>query len=341
MEILLTNVAYGPTYAHLFLDNHLNSMLDESNIPAYATDVSYIIWTDDKTEPVIKKHPNFMRLVSTLGPDKVECRTFSWKPNANTFGMRYNVIWRCMIESIGIALEKGNCLVGPWVADLVMGQYFLPKVMERINEGHDAVFMLPARGTAEGIDPHLAKIEGALPAPELFKLVFQNMHGLWQHCLWNNPLFTQLPYTLLWNSSHGLLARTYSITPILFKPKPEMMKTSKVLDIEIPTMFDNPYWASDWTEAPVVGVEPVTCYLNKYDAAKPAGNWIREWAGGHTESGVRQFLRRPLYYPNKELAKIPRDIEMAAETITKLLLVGEGETNVGKESDSSMGGQRW
>ena len=315
MRTIITNVVYGETYADIFLNQHLKSLLDESNIPQMNGEITYVIFTDDETKPLLEKHVNMKRLLSLC---EVEIRDFTWRPDVNRFGLRYNVLINTFIQSVKLALERDSLLCA-WVADLVFAQNFLPKVMDRMSDGHDAVFVLPARSAAEAIKPYLDKMQGAIPADELWNLCYKNLHPLWVACHWDTPQFTSRPFTLLWNSTRGLLARSYSITPIIFKPTQEMLDVKAVIDVDVPGLCKNPYWCEDWDEAPVIGVEPICCYYPPFDN-KPAGEWIRDWSMRLNKTQL-PFLKKHLYYPNKRYANIPQEMAMASDTIVNILSV--------------------
>ncbi len=257
MKLLMTNVVYGTTYADIFLNHHLKSLLDESNIPAFAKQITYIIYTDSETEGSLRKHPNMLKLLSLC---EVEIRDFTWRTDVNRFQLRYSLLVRSFQESVKIACERGM-LLSAMVADLVFAKEYLPRVMSKIDDGFDSVFVLPARASAETIIPELNKHPSALDAHELWKLCHTNQHPfLFLAAHYDSPTFTKIPFYLLWNTGTGVMARSYSMTPIIFWPKIEMADTNHVIDIEIPGMLKRPYFATDWDDAPVIGVEPITCY---------------------------------------------------------------------------------
>ncbi len=322
MKVLLSSTVYGRIFAKLFLEHQLKTLLDSSNLPMLEHGFEFIIYTDNETKPVIEKHPNYMKLCSLCTP---EIRDFSWRANVDRELMRYSLIAQTAHQTIELALEK-KMLCMPLVADLVFAQDFIPRVMEKIEAGHGAVFVLPFRATAEGMETSLRSYLAAPPASDLFKMGYRNINPVWRSCFVDDPFFTDKPFCLLWNTKNGVLARSFSITPIIFRPNEKMLTTKKVIDIEVPGMCTNPYWATDWDEAPVMGVEPVMSHWPAYQTERGAGMWIREFMGGHVHETARGFLRKSLYYPNKATAmnsnEAPR-YEAKAEAMSKLLLVGE------------------
>jgi hypothetical protein len=314
MKLLLTNVCYGETYAHIFLNHHLGSLLDETNIPSMHKDVTYIIFTDNETMPILKKHPNMIKLLSLC---EVEFRDFSWRPDANRFSLRYSLLVNTFRQSVEEALRR-ECALSAWCADLVFAKNFLPGVMTAMAKGHDAVFVLPARSTAEAMEALLPQ-EGALDADQLWKHCHENMHPLFLAAHYSSPTFTKYPYYLLWNTGVGLMARSFSLTPIVFKPNQDMVHTKHVIDIEVPGQFKNPYWCTDWDDAPVIGVEPVTCYLTCSTNFPANIERLGKFASQRHPSQL-PFLKQRLYYPNRLVANVsPRTIEASDSVVEEVL----------------------
>ena len=300
-KYLITNCVYGPVYSQLFLEQHLKSVLDETNLPDLAEkyDIEYMILTDTETTPVLQNHPNMQRLNEVIG--RVSIYNFDWGNVNDKFGQRYNALMDLFKISVKKALQEGFPYLTCWVADLVVAKEFFSKVTSKMEEGHDAVFVLPLRSAAEAMIEKLEEWEYALPAAKLCKLGYENLHPLWVACHWGNPQFSKLPFTLIWNNGRGLKVHSYSLTPIIFKPRESMLGSDRrgMIDGDIPELCENPYWATDWTDAPVIGVEPLFCYYPTF-ANRPASvELLREWQHAVHPSQVK-FLKTPLYYPNKQ-----------------------------------------
>lgn len=294
-KLLITNVVYGQLYARIFLEHHLRSFLDESNIPAHADRVEYLIFSDAETIPYLTAHENFKRLAALI---VVKVVPITWPAGTNRFDHRYGILIQTFRESVKAALACGM-LLSALVADLVVAQGFLASVLKRIDEGHDSVFVLPLRAAYESAGPQLAQHEGALAPAELFKIGYENLHPLWVACHWQAAQFTKLPFSLLWNTGTGFLVRSYSITPVIFEPTEAMLTAGAVIDVEIPSMCRNPYWARDWTDAPVIGVEPLFCYYPTFANHTASVGWVREWAKC-LHPAQSAYLRERLYYPDRK-----------------------------------------
>lgn len=292
-KILLTNLAYGDRYTNTFLNYHIRSLLDETNIPAFKDRIRYAFFTDPETLPIIQRHPLVKMLADQID---VEWNILEFPKDCNRHEMRYAALIQMFKLSVQKALDIGY-MVSPMVCDLFVAKDYLKKVFQRIDEGHESIFVLPMRTAFESIEPHIRN--GTLHAEELCYLGYNNLHPLWVACHWYSPQFSKIPFTLLWNSGTGLLARSFSITPIVFDPTKEMLDTNHVIDVEIPSMCKNPYWATDWVECPIMGIEFLSCYYppfsNESSKIANVGNWAK-----CLHRSQYEFLSKPLYYPSRE-----------------------------------------
>jgi len=257
------------------------------------------VYTDEETWSALQSHPLFIQLADAV---KLVNHKFDWPANIDRFGARYTALMQMFHTSVKFALED-NAILSALVADLVVARDFFSKVVSKIEAGHDAVFMLPLRSAAESISPFLDKQPGALPAMELFKLGYDHLHPLWTSCMWEASQYTKLPFSLLWDSGTGILAHSFSVTPIVFKPTEEMLRTEGVIDRQLPSMFKNPFWASDWIDAPVIGVEPLMCYYPPWGHHKASVEWVAEWSKCLHKSQY-PLAKVPLYYPSKEMVRM-------------------------------------
>lgn len=309
-KYLITNLVYGDTYAKLFCNNHVKSLLDPTNLAAITDkyDVEYKIFTDEPTMRTLNYNPHIVELAKTV---TLTNEIFGWPPDVkNKFAYRYGLLLSIFKRSVEMALER-NALLTAWVADLVVAQEFFPRVMSRIEDGHGAVFVLPLRAASEAVSPKLQEVHYALPAEQLCALGLECLHPLWVACHWRNPQFSKLPLTLLWQGSGGVLARTVSTTPIIFKPTAAMLTSRGMIDGDIPALCENPYWATDWTDAPVIGVEPLICYYPPFANRPASTQLVRDFLTA-PDLAPPSFLEHQCYYPNK--AGVQMDPDMLAES---------------------------
>lgn len=325
MNLLLTNVVYGSSYSHIFLNYHLKSLLDESNLPAIKGKVSVILFTDSETLPVLQKHPNMMKLLSLC---EVDIRDFTWKPNANKFALRYDLLINTFRQGAEEALRRGD-LLSAWTADMIIAKGVLPKLMYKIMEdGHDAVLLQPARAAFEAIMPDLDKTDEALYPHDLWKLCQLHMHPyLTAANHWRSPTFTKYPFYMHWNTGTGFLTRSFSTTPIIMRPIEEMTKVKQVIDIEVPGMFPAPYWADEFDEFGVIQIEPTLCYNHALTSFPPQLSKVQKFAKDRHPHQHEAFKRR-LYYPNKFIANVSPEVLAESDLTVKNILneSGDGRT---------------
>lgn len=324
-KLLITNLVYGPVYAELFCNQHLKSLVDPTNLAAHQERIEYAIFTDEETKKVLEENKYFQTLEGLA--NRVTVNQIDWKvteeqtgqklsTEAERYNFRYGGLVSILQWSINFAMaHKDQYYLSTIVADLVFAQNFFDKIFEKLDEGHDAIFMHPLRAAASPpmID-FLNQYDFAAPADELFHLGYRHMHALWTHCHWDNPQFTRIPDTLLWNSGTGLLARTFSITPIVFTPYASMKNMRQVIDIGVPPLCKNPYWCTDWTTAPVIGVEPVQAWHPNFNNHRANVDYVKRKIQDKTR---RDFATKKLYYPDRETAAIPVDMENRSDRIVR------------------------
>ena len=90
-----------------------------------------------------------------------------------------------------------------------------------------------------------------------------------------------------------------------------MLDVKQVIDIEVPGMFEHPYWADDWDEFGVIQIEPTLCYNEALTPLPAQMDRVQRFAK-ERHPHQRETLRRRLYYPNRLVANI--DIETLHES---------------------------
>jgi hypothetical protein len=316
-KYLMANLCYGPLYVPLFLENQLKSLKDPTNLPALSEkyDLEYMIITDQQSQETLTRHPNFMAL-SQLA--EITLIKMDWPPDADQFGSRYSILVQLFHEALNRALSKGQWL-SVWVADLVFAKNALPRMLSHLERGHDGVMMVPIRSAADSVNQHLQKMTGAPSDLELFELAYQNLHHLWVASDWHAGMFSKFPYSMLWNSRSGLLAHNFGITPIVFKPTEAMRAVRGVIDADVPSFCKNPYWCTDWTDAPVAGVEPLSNgHYPPFRNHSATPEFVAEWSRHGTQPVQSEYLTHPLYYPSKKIFNNEALASEAASEIEKI-----------------------
>ena len=307
--LIMSNLVYnspgaGNIYPSLFLENQVKSLLDPTNLPAlrerYA--LEYMVFSDDETLMQITRHPNWMQLASVCEMHIVK---MNWPADSDRFSTRYQLLTQVFHQTLSVALDPARQHVpwlGCWVADLVFAKHALPTMLKRLEAGHDAVLNVPIRGAADSINQHLAKLPGAPTDLELFNLAYYNLHHLWVASHWDSPLFSKFPYSMVWNSGCGLVAHNFGITPIVFKPNERMRSVQGVIDSDVPSFCENPYWATDWTDAAVAGVEPLSNgHYPPFLVHRASEDFVTEWSKKGTQPVQAQYLNHPLFYPSRSV----------------------------------------
>lgn len=315
---IISNLVYGQLYPQLWLDNHVKSLCDPSNIPRLKEegyDVEYALFTDDETLHAISRHPNFMRLSQLCTINVVK---MMWPPDADKFASRYGILVDMLLKIIPVAIER-EAYLSVWVADLVFAKSALPRILKRLEAGHDAVFMVPIRSAADSVNPLLQSLEGAPSDLELFEMAYRNLHHLWVASHWDAPLFSKFPYSMLWNSGTGLVTHHFGITPIAFVPTPAMLGIKSGIDSDLPAYCKNPYWATDWTDAPVAGVEPLSNgHYPPFLQHRASVDFAVDWAKNSVGPNQPGNLSHALYYPSKQTFNDARLAAAAQKTALEI-----------------------
>jgi hypothetical protein len=297
-KFTMANLVYGHFYPELWCENQLKSLCDSTNFPALREkyDLSYVLFTDELTLQKVSRHPNFM----TLGQHcDINIIKLNWPADSDQFASRYGLLVQMLQQVIPEALSNGSWL-SVIVADLVFAKHSLPKMLKRLETGHDAVFMVPIRSAADSVNPLLQKLPGAPTDLELFEMAYRSLHSLWTHATWDNPYFSKFPYSMVWNSGTGLVTHNFGITPIVFKPNQDMTAITGGIDTDLPGFCKNPYWATDWTDAAVAGVEPLSNgHYPPFLHRRASPEWVAQWAMAGTYPVQAVNLPHPLYYPSK------------------------------------------
>ncbi len=325
---IMANLIYmsqttGPIYVNLWLENQLKTLLDPTNLPAVKDKylLEYVLFTDDETLVQLSRHPNFMALSAIC---EITVIKLGWPPDADRFASRYALLVQVFQQLLSAIYDEKDSMrreawCSVWVADLVFAKHSIPKMLKRLEDGHDAVFMVPIRSAADSVNNIFAGLQGAPTDLELFELAYRNLHSLWTHATWGNPYFSRMPYSMLWNSGTGLLAHNFGITPIVFKPNEGMKDVQGVIDADVPAFCKNPYWATDWTDAAVAGIEPLSNgHYPPFTTKRADVKEIAAWSRVGTQPVQAKNLTHPLYYPSKQIFNNETLAGQAADTVLEI-----------------------
>lgn len=319
-KLVITSTAYGYLYTDIFLNQQLKAFLDPTNIPNIREQVEFAIFTDEATQPLIEKHESYKRLADTV---PTMFKYLQWsdkvKDDSDKYSRRYPRLLETLQRSIQLGLDSGAWVM-PLCADLIPAQKFIPNVMFQLHVGYDAVFVQPPRAAAESAIPKLNSYFRAFPSEPLFQVAYENLHPLWLASHWETTQFTKAPYTLLWNSGTGVMARSFSVTPIIFKPTREMLSVEHTIDIGLPQFFKNPYWAEDWDHAPIIEIAPLSCHYPPFLNHMSSVEYVRGFKDNQTIASQADNLKRYMYYPNKITCALPEEMLEQSNQIVEAIL---------------------
>lgn len=332
---IMANLVYGQLYPQLWLENQLKSLCDPTNLPALREryDLEYVLFTDEATLPVITRHPNWMKLGQMCEINVVK---LSWPSDADQFASRYGLLVQMFHMILNTVFNpedtsRRGAWLSCWVADLVFAKHSLPRMLKRLEQGHDAVLNVPIRSAADSVNDLLTKLPGAPTDLELFEMAYRNLHHLWVASHWDAPLFSKFPYSMLWNSYTGLAAHHFGVTPIVFKAHEDLRAVQGVIDSDVPAFFKNPYWATDWTDAAVAGVEPLSNgHYPPFLQHAATAEFVVDWAKRGTQPVQVNNLDRVMYYPSKQTFNAPALAAQALEIVTNmknLILTEQGKSH--------------
>lgn len=340
-KYVMANLVFGNLYPQLWLENQLKSLCDPTNLPAVKDqyELEYVIFTDDQTLMGISRHPAFIALGQHC---EITIVKMNWPPDSDQFMSRYALLVQMLNQVIPVALEKGAWM-SAWVADLVFAKHAIPRMLGHLERGADSVLMVPIRSAADSVSPLLQKLQGAPTDLELFELAYRNLHSLWTHSTWGNPYFSKFPYSMLWKSAQGLLAHNFAVTPIIFKPNERMLNVKHGIDSDLPAYLKNPHLCTDWTDAPVAGVEPLSNgHYPPFEPKSASVEGVVQWAmrgnGGRPCIHPSQpaNLGHPMFYPSR---KHFNDRELEAEAAVQADRISAQITCVAQEMSAAFAEQ--
>lgn len=313
MKYQISSIAYGDAYSMIFLDQFLRSFVDDTNLGWLKKnhETSFLLFTDEESMPKITNHKAVQELDKHIDLEVVVLE------KKLTYENRYQALAAVTKHSVKTAIEKKVDYVSQFSADAVFASSFFETTLANLGD-HDAIFCVPLRSAHERVYQELRKFPGPIPAQELFKLAFSALHPLWEASNWDSPRFSNIPYTMNWSTPTGLLVRTFSVSPIVFKPLARIADTGS-LDLDAPSLFTNPYWAEDWYQVPIIGAEPLACFYSPFSNVPANADFVgRVFARTRVHPTQVPNLKRPFYYPSKKVALSDREsLIYKSETIAE------------------------
>ncbi len=267
--LLMSLLAYGQSYADLFLGPSLTAFLDPSNIPAVKDRVAFECYTDAATQAILEAHPNWQRLT-----ELVPITIHLLPPGSTVYEQRYHLQSVTFQRSLHRALKDDRALM-LLTADMVHSEGFLPKMLAKLDEGHDSVQGIYLRATAETLREPLTTLGRAMTAAEMWSAGRGHIHPLFTSAHWNAPDFSNIPYWPMWVKGDHLVLRCLTITTMAVTVTPEMLKAPRnVPDAMVDPYLTNPYVIENWPEMATLQLEHLTAFFPPF---RPGPSNLLEW----------------------------------------------------------------
>ncbi len=308
-------------YTDIFLNHHLKSLADISNIPNISKEfqIQYVLYIDKFNLPIVEKNFYTKKLSELI---RFEFQIVDLAEKNWNYESRYGVLENTLQDGLKRAISE-NALFSPLCADLVVAKNFFSKITKKIEEGYDSVNVLPMRTAAEPMTQFLNQHNGALSDMDLFEYGYACLHPLWGACHWDSPQFSKLPICFIWNTYPGMFVRSFSISPTIFIPNKKMLNC-KMIDVDVLQFLNNPFLAENWTDCPIINVEPIRCFYpafknkkaNSLNCAKDISkNFVAKLAKCQIP-----YIKNKLYYPNKKCVKISSKKVKQSNDVVRTLL---------------------
>lgn len=270
MKICVSNLVYGSNYTSIFLNFHLKSLIENIHDKNLIELSWYLIFTDGANIEEIKNHPNFKILSNYF------IFNFYVLPKQAKYNERYSLQGIQQQHTAKFAIDK-NLLMLFCVADLYFGPNFLKNALEKMQGEYDAIVTHAMRVAFESTSPILVSkhIENS---DDLFEIGFANPHPLWVASNWDNPLFSKIPYHLLWTDESSILIRGFSITPLIVRPQQWMLQAGGCTDITYMANLKKPYISSDWHEFPSLELGMLFSFYPPFNNHRSSPQRVAKWA---------------------------------------------------------------
>jgi len=282
-KILISNLVYGEPYTAIFLNFHLKSLLENCNPSPFAKDSIYIIYTDGRNIETIKASENFKLLATNF-----KC-IFAQIDKNLVYEQRYSNQTIQLQHSLKIAIEQ-SALMHMSTADVYYGQEFWVKCLNSM-ESHNVQAVLGSfiRSTYETVGPKL--LTESLSNDDLFDVAFDNLHPLYSACNWDAPMFTKIPYNLIWTAADQMVVRSFSLIPFLFTPIAELAKEGGCIDLSVQRHFSRLYIEQDWQQLPSIELGMLKAFYPPFGRSRSS------------IEGLVSFARRSIPFPNRSNIK--------------------------------------
>lgn len=284
-NLCISNLVYGQPYTHIFLNYHLKSLFENTD-GEDLYNFHYLIFTDQTHIPIIESHENFKKL-----KDKFIVRIIILEDTS--YGARYQIQGAQANWTAKFALEN-NLILHLTTADAYYGKGFIKSGLNFLSNGYDSVVNQPMRITYESAAQHLSN--QVLSVDELFEVGFSNLHPVWTSSNWENPYFILYPYHLIWSDEKSICLRPFSLGPSFAIPQEWMLELYGCIDMTFISHCKNPYYSTDWSELPVVELQPLLSFYPPFGNKRSDIQAVTDWAFQNIHPDNFRNLSRYMIY---------------------------------------------
>lgn len=267
-NVCIGNLVYGQPYTDIFLNYHLKSLFENIDGDSFSNSY-YLIFTDEINTPIIESHENFKQL-----KDKLIIKIIKIEEILK-YDARYQIQGLQAYWTTKFALEN-NLTLHLTSADTYYGKDSIKSALNYLDNGYDAVINQPMRITYESAAKHLSN--HALSVDELFEVGFSNLHPIWTSSNWENPYFTLSPYHMIWSDERSICLRGFSLSPSFVIPQEWMLALKGCIDMTIIQNLKNPYYSTDWSEMPMVELQPLLANYPPFGNKRSEIQSVVDWA---------------------------------------------------------------
>lgn len=269
-KVLISNLVYGDPYTQIFLDLHLKSLIENCGDSPFSKSSIYLIYTDGKNIDRIKNHENFKVLTRYF---RTQFITIS---SELRYDRRYSIQTVQLQHSLKVAIEN-SALMQQACADVYYGSNFWRNAIELINDKSvQVIFGNAIRSAYETTSSLLMGKQ--VSNDELFDIALSNLHPLWLSCNWEAPLFSRIPYHIIWTRDEQIICRSFSMSPLIFEPSANMLTAGGCSDITLRRYCDKIHFERDWQNAPIIELGMLSAFYPPFGRGKASVSSVASWA---------------------------------------------------------------
>lgn len=310
MKICVSNLVYGERYTKVFLDYHLKTFVDDSNLGGLSEGSQYVVFTDGKNIEYIKSSVHYKKLVAAI-----PVKFFVFSAPEDSYRQRYAIQSFQHKLVVQYALDN-DMLLAPLTADHVLGKGVWKKALSILSEGYDGVLSHAMRAGYEGIAPALDMISGAPEPDHLFELSFMNQHPAWLAMNWDSPFFSKVPYHIIWSDSQCLVVRGFSVGVFICQPSAEMASIGGNSDIYTVPLLKRPFFVQDWSDLPWAEMAFLMHFFPSFCQYRASTLRVAQWAKQVILPVNYHNLRRATYF-KKRTTPIPYNLLNASAQVAE------------------------